>query len=140
MFVLAYSNDGTAAQVRIYMNNRRAYTLPWVKLTKFNVLVDGRNFYDQPISSDTKKYEELLKMTNRRGKSYERGCLLDFNYYKKHYSIITCNLSRQKALDPNPKIALQLEIVFMLGINAQILTILEKSKKTEFSKGTTKVL
>ena len=67
---------------------------------------------------------------------------MDFNYYKKHYSIIACDLSRQKALDPNPKIALQLEIVFMLGDYSQILTILEKSKKTDlqFSKGATKVL
>ena len=57
MFVLAY-NDNT------HMNSPRTYALPRVKLTKFNVLVDDRNFCDQPISSGIKKYEELLKMKN----------------------------------------------------------------------------
>ena len=81
-------------------------------------------------------------MTTGRGENYETGCLLDFDYYKKHYSVIACDLSRQKPLDPNPKVALQLETVFMLGTDSQILTISEKSKKTdlEFSKGTAKVL
>ena len=81
-------------------------------------------------------------MTTERGENYETGRLLDFNYFQKHYSIIACDLSRQKALDPNPRIALQLEIVFMLSTNSQILTIFEKSKETklEFSKRTSKIL
>ena len=142
LFILAYNNQGDTTNGRIYINSPRSYTLPRTKLTKFNVLINGVNFHDQPISSDIKKYEESLKMTTGRGENYETGCLLDFNYYKKHYSIIACDLSRQKVLDLNPRIALQLEILFMLNTDSQILTILQKSKETklEFSKGTTKVL
>ena len=45
------------------MKSPRTYALRRVKLTKFNALIDGRNFYDQPISSEITKYEELLKLT-----------------------------------------------------------------------------
>ena len=60
------------------MNSPRRYALPRIKLTRFNVLIDGRNFYDQPVSLDIGKYEELLKLTVGRGEDYETGCLLDF--------------------------------------------------------------
>ena len=140
--VLAYRNQGGILLGQIFMKNPRAYSLPRVKLTKFNVLIDGRNFCDQPISSDIKKYEELLKLTIGKGENYETGCLLDYDYYKKHYSIIACDLSRQRELGPNPRSAQQIEIVFMLDTYSQILTILEKSKvtKLKLSKGATKVL
>ena len=109
LFALAYKNTGNAAEGQIFMNNPRSYSLPRVKLTKFNVLIDGRNFYDQLISSEITKYEELLKLKN-----------------KKHYSIIACDLSKQKELDSDPRAIQQLEMVFMLSVNSQILTILEK--------------
>ena len=136
LFVLANINDGVLNAID--MDSRRKYALPREKLTKFNVLIDGRNVYDQPISSDITKYEELLKLAIGKGEDYETGCLLDYDYYKKHYSIIACDLSRQKELGPDPRSAQQLEIMFMLDTNSQILTILEKSKETKL--GTTKIL
>ena len=45
------------------MNTHTKYILPRINLTKFNVLIDGRNFYDQPISDKLKKYDELRKVT-----------------------------------------------------------------------------
>ena len=125
MFVLAYINDGDS---RIYMNSPRTYALPRVDLTKFNVLIDGRNIYDQLVPSKIKKYEELLKLTTGKGEDYTTGCLLDYNYYKNHYSIIASDLSKQKELDADPRIIQQLECVFILNTNSQILTVLEKSK------------
>ena len=83
LFVLAYDIE-TANEI-INMNSPRRCALPRVKLTKFSVLIDGKNFHDQPISSDIKKYEELLKPKIGRGESYETGCLLDSDYYKNHY-------------------------------------------------------
>ena len=56
--------------------------------------------------------------------------MLDCNYFKKQYSIIACDLSKQKELDADPRIIQQLEGAFMLDTDAQILTILEKSKET----------
>ena len=92
LFVLAY--DGATT----HMNSPRRYTLPRVKLTKFNVLIDGRNFYDQSISSEITKYEELLKLTTGKNEDYTTGCLPDYDYFKKHYSIIAFDLSKQKEL------------------------------------------
>ena len=55
--------------------------------------------------------------------------------------ITACDLSKRKELDADPRTIQQIEIVFMLDTNSQILTVLEKSKETilEFSKGATKV-
>ena len=50
LVVLSYLNDNSNKAIN--MNDRREYALPRVKLTKFNVLIDGRNFYDQPVSYD----------------------------------------------------------------------------------------
>ena len=78
------------------MKNPKSYALPRVKLTKFNVLIDGLGYYVNPVSSEIKKYEELLKLTTGKGKDYTTGCLLDYNYFKKHYSIISYDLSKKK--------------------------------------------
>ena len=111
-------------------------------MTKFNVLIDGRNFYGQPISDKITKHNKLIKLTTGKSEDYATGCLLDYQYYKDHYSIIACDLSRQKPLDADPRSIQQIEITFMGDTASQILTILEKSKETilEFYKGTTKVL
>ena len=99
-------------------------------------------FMINQFRTELKKYDELIKVTTRKGEDYTTGCLLDYKYYKDYYSIITCNLSKQKELDSDPRAIKQIEKVFMLNADAQILTILEKSKETilEFSKGTTKKL
>ena len=31
------------------------------------------------------------------------GCLLDYNYFNNYYKMIAMDLSKQQALDPNPK-------------------------------------
>ena len=69
--------------------------------------------------------------------------LLDFAYFEKEYRLIAVDLSKQKALDADPK-AIQ-QIIFTGKVDDEALTffyILEKSKETmlQFSKGTTKVL
>ena len=81
-----------------------------------------------------------------RGEDYETGSLLDYDYYKKDYELIACDLSKQKMLDSDAKSIQQIEFIFKLdnaaaNNTAQILTVLEKEKETvlEFSKGTVKV-
>ena len=48
-------SDNTAGAGRINMDSHRKYVLPRINLTKFNVLIDGRNSYDQAISDKIKK-------------------------------------------------------------------------------------
>ena len=66
------------------MNSHRKHVLPRINLTEVNVLNDGRNFYDQPISDKLRKYDELRKVTTGKGDEYSTGCLLDYKYVKDH--------------------------------------------------------
>ena len=133
---------------KVERNSYTKYFLPRVDIKDYNVLIDGRNFYDQNIFDDFKKYEELRKVMTGRGEDYTTGSLLDYDYWKNNYKLICCDLSKQKVLDSNPKANQQIEFVYKLdntsgvpGTKAQILTVLEKEKETnlEFSKGTAKV-
>ena len=54
-------------------NGRKKYYLPSIGLNKYNVIIDGRNFYDNPIESDIEKYRELRKvMIGKGGDLYYR--------------------------------------------------------------------
>ena len=54
-------------------NGQRKYYLPRIDLEKYNVIIDGRNFYDNPIESDIKKYRELKKSNDwKRRRLYYR--------------------------------------------------------------------
>ena len=117
-------------------------SLPRVNLTKFNVLIDGRNFYDQPISDKNRKYHELIKLCTGKFDDYTTGSLVDYKHFKDHYLTTAYNLSLQKELDADPRSIEQIEINFMLDTSSHILTELEKSKETvlEFYKGTARIL
>ena len=84
-------------------NSFTKYFLPRVDIKDYNILIDGRNFYDQNISDDFKKYEELRKVMTGRGEDYTTGSLLDYEYWKNNCKLICCDLSKQKVLDSNPK-------------------------------------
>ena len=43
-----------------------------------------------------------------QGDDYTTGCLLDYTYFKENYILIAMNLSKQKALDIDPKIIKQI--------------------------------
>ena len=61
-----------------------------------NVIINGKNLYDQLIDSDIKRYEEIRKLTAGQGEDYNNGCLLDYEYIKNHYRLMAVDLSRQK--------------------------------------------
>ena len=48
------------------------------------MIINGRNFYDQPIDSDIKRSEEVRKPTTGRSKDDTAGCLLDYEYIKNN--------------------------------------------------------
>ena len=95
LFVMAY-NRANGQPTR---NGQRKYYLPRIDLEKYNVIIDARNFYDNPIESDIEKYRELKKLMIRKGEDYTTGSLLDFNYFDKHYKLVAVDLSKQKELD-----------------------------------------
>ena len=137
LFVMAY-NRANGQPTR---NRQQKYYLPRIDLEKYNVIIDGRNFYDNPIESDTEKYRELKKVIIGKGEDYTTGSLLSFNYFDKHYKLVAVDLSKQKELNADPRAIQQIEFKYMLGTNSTIYWVLEKSKETilEFYKGTVKV-
>ena len=136
LFVMAYNR----ANDQPTRNGQRKYYLPRIDLEKYNVIIDGRNFYDNPIESDIEKYRELKKVMIGKREDYTPGSLLDFNYFDKH-KLVAVDLSKQKELDADPRAIQQIEFKYMLGTNSTIYWVLEKSKETllEFYKGTVKV-
>ena len=59
-------------------------------------MINGKNFYDQAIVSDIKRYEEIRKLTTRKGEVYTTACLLDYDYIKNHCRLLAVGLSRKK--------------------------------------------
>ena len=57
------------------------YYLPKVEIKDYNVMIDGKNFFDQPINSMTKTYENIRKIATGQGDDYTTGCLLDYSYF-----------------------------------------------------------
>ena len=125
LFLMAY-NRANGQPTR---NGQQKYYLPRTDLEKYNVIIDGRNFYNNPIESDIEKYRELKKVMIGKGEDYTTGSLLDFNYLKKHCKLIVVDLSNQKELDADPRAIQQIEFKYMLGINSTIYWVLEKYKK-----------
>ena len=59
-------------------------------------MINGKNLYDQAIVSDIKRYEEIRKLTIRKGEDYNTACLLDYDYIKNHCRLLAVGLSRKK--------------------------------------------
>ena len=137
LFALAFENG----------NDRTSYStyyLPKVETKDNNVMIDGRNFFDQPVNSMSKTYENIRKIATGKGDDYTTGCLLGYPHFKKNHKMIAIHLSRQNKLDADPR-AIQ-QINFTANIdrvgNTTIFFITEEAKETifEFSQGTVKVL
>ena len=75
-------------------------------------------------------YDEMRKVSTGYGDDYTTGCLLDYAYFKDNYKLTAVDLSKEKALDADPR-AIQ-QIVFeevvegAAGKNTRLNTILEK--------------
>ena len=70
--------------------------LPTREIKDYNVINDGRSFFDQPIKNDFKTYDNIRKIATGQGNDYTSGCLLDYNNFKVHYKLIAVDLSKQQ--------------------------------------------
>ena len=61
LFVLAYVVAAGAANDEAGIKDNKKYFLPRGEIKNYNVLIDGRNFYDQPINDLIKQYGEVCK-------------------------------------------------------------------------------
>ena len=90
LFVLVYENETD----RIYFSK---YYVPKVEINDFNVLIDGKPFFQIPVKSKEEAYEAIIEMS--RNNDYTTGSLLDYEYFKDHYQLIAIYLSKQVELE-----------------------------------------
>ena len=76
MFVLAFGNTDNDDK-KVKRNSHTKHFLPRVNITDYNVLIDDRNFYDQSVNDQIKKYEEIRKTATGQGDDYTTECLLE---------------------------------------------------------------
>ena len=122
MFVLAFNNTTVTVpnnpinntNNRVLRNSHTKYFLPRVNITNYNVLIDGRNFYDEPINDLIKLYDEVRKTATGQGEDYTKECLLNYRSLKDHYNLIAVDLSKQKELDADSRAIQQIEFYGML--------------------------
>ena len=144
---MVYSNHNDKAK----RFKTRSYYLPKGVIKNHNVIINGKNFYNEPIDSNIEGHEEIRKLKTGQGEDYITVCLIDYQYIKNHYRPIAVDLNRQKGLDADPKAIQQIEFVGKLkntadaivaGESMFVLTILEKSRETwlKFSQGSVTVL
>ena len=137
LFVLAFEDDAQRT------SNKRYY-IPNVEIKDYNVMIDGKNFFDQPVKNDKVTYENIRKIAIGQGDDYTTGCLLDYTYFRKYYKMIAIDLSKLQALDANPRAVQQINFTANLDrdSNTRFYFILEEVKENifEFSQGTVKVL
>ena len=140
LFVLSFENEND-------WTSHSTYYLPKVEIKDYNVITDGKIFFDQPINRMNKTYKNIRKIATGKGNDYATGCLLDYPYIKDHYKVIATDLSKQEALDADPRAILQINFATNLDrdvtyTNTTVFFIIEEAKETvlDFSQGTVKVL
>ena len=121
---------------------RTRYYIPEVEIKYYKVIIDGGNFFDQPIKNDLKAYDNIRKTATDQGDDYTTGCLLYYPYFKEYYKLIAIDLSKQQKLDADPKAIQQINFSGNPEKNATIFLFIEEVKETvlRFSKGTVKIL
>ena len=123
-FVLAFENEDDRT-------SDDQYYLSTVEIKDYNVMINGENFFDQPIKNNKITYDNIRKIATGQGDDYTTGCL------------IAVDLSKQQALDAGPRAIQQINFTANLDRagNARVYFILKEAKETilDFSQGTVKV-
>ena len=137
LFVLAFENED-------HRSSTRRYNLPTVEVKDYNIMINGENFFDQPIKNNKVTYENIRKIATGQGGDYTTGCFLDYSYLADTYKMIAVDLSKQQSLDADPRAIQQISFTANLDRagNTRVYFILEEAKETilDFSQGTVKVL
>ena len=123
LFVLSFSRNNNTDS-RYYFSS---YYVPKVKVNDFNVLIDGKSFFDLSVKNDEEAYEKIIDMSNNS--DYTTGNLVD--YYKKHYRLIAIDLSKQAKLTGPQQINFIGKLLRNTG--ATMFFIIEKSEGTTFN-------
>ena len=137
LFVLAFVGD-------TQRTSHSGYYLPNVEIKDYNIMINGEKFFDQPIKNNKVTYENIRKVATGQGDDCTTGCLLDYSYFIDTYKIIAVDISKQQALDADPRAIQQINFTANLdrAVNTRVYFISEEAKETilDFLQGTVKVL
>ena len=137
LFVLAFEGD-------TQRKSHFGYYLPNAEIKNYNIMINGENVFDQPIKNNKVTHENIRKIATGQGDDYTTGCLLDYSYFMDAYKMIAVDLSKQQALDADPKASQQINFTANLvsAGSTRFYFILEEAKETilDFSQGAVKVL
>ena len=132
LFVLSFSRNNLDDDKRDSFSN---YYVPNVEIKDFNVLIDGKSFFDLPVKNEEEAYQKIIDMSNNN--DYTTSNLLDFAYFKENYKLIATDLSKQTKLkDPQ-----RINFIGKLDKDngATMFFITKKPEKTTFSFSQTSV-
>ena len=103
-------------------------------------MIDGENFFHQPVKNNLRTNDNIRKVMIGQGDYYTTGCLLDYTYFKENCQLIAIDLTKQQALDADPKAIQQINFTENLNQPRQTIMflIIEEAKDTilDFSQGT----
>ena len=136
LFVLAFENDDDRT-------SDEQYYLPTIEIKDYNIMINGENIFDQPIKNNKVTDENIRKIATGQGDDYTTGCLLDYPYFTDTYKMIAVDLSKQQALDSDPRAIQQINFTANLDRdgNTRVYFILKETKENlDFSQGTVKLL
>ena len=104
-------------------------------------MINGLNFFDQPVINDLIISDNIQKTATGQGEHYTTGCLLDYDYFSKYHKMKAIDLRKQQALDGDPKGIQQINVTGNLEEQSTVFLIIEESKETvlDFLQGTVKV-
>ena len=120
-------------------NVHTGYYLPQAEITYYKLVLDGKNFFNQPIKNDKTTYDNIQKISTGQRDNYTTECLLHYIYFKEHYKVIAIDLSKQQKLDTDPKAIQQINFTGKLEQDRkkQTFFITKEAKETvlNFSEG-----
>ena len=94
--------------------------------------MNGQNFFDQPVKSDMRTYDNIRKIATDQRDDYTNGCLLDYPYFKDYYKMRAIDLSKQQVLDADSEEILYFD--FPRNLNrkggVKMLFNIEEAKET----------
>ena len=123
LFVLTFENEDDRTSFS-------KYYLPKIEIKDFNVLIDGKPFFEIPVKNKEEGYEAVIEMT--KNDNCTTGNLLDYEYFKDHYKLIAIDLSKQIELE-NPDLKQKINFIGRLEENnAAMFFIIEKKEETTF--------
>ena len=123
-----------------YRDSFSHYYVPSVEIKDFNVLIDGKSFFDLPVKNEEEAYEKIIEMSNNN--DYTNGNLWDFAYYKENYRLIAIDLSKKTKIKEDPQRINFIGKIEGYNHGVTMFFIIERSEETifDFSQNSVNIL